>query len=339
MVSFATLPREEQGYLVEGALRFHYLSTERDLIRKQRSRTGGNGLLALGGADFDASADAIARSITGGAGVPGGTDPSVEHRLLHAYRSPAPACEGFSTLHFDPLPGSATEAEQIESLWVGDNAGDDTGEAEVLLLTGAGANEAAFKRWAPRYQVLHLATHGFFLDDRCDSNLGKLLARTSTASGRVEPASLLIGDNPLLLSGLAMAGANGHLETGGGLDGEDGILTAEEIASLDLSGVEWAVLSACETGVGEIRPGEGVLGLRRAFETAGVGALIMSLWKVQDEASRQWMRALYEGRRDGLSTVEAVRAAALTLIGERRSDGKSTHPFYWGAFIAAGEWR
>jgi CHAT domain-containing protein/tetratricopeptide (TPR) repeat protein len=338
MVSFATLPNLERGYLVEGGLRVHYLSTERDLIRGESTRTGDNRLLALGGADFDASPDEIARSTAGG----GSSSDAAQrggHRLFHAYRSPAPGCEDFATLHFDPLPGSAAEAEEIETLWSGRTADDDAGGADVLLLTGPGANEAAFKRWAPDHRVIHVATHGFFLDDRCDSNLGKVLARARTATGRVEPASLLIGDNPLLLSGLALAGANGRRESGGDLNREDGILTAEEIASLDLSGVEWAVLSACETGVGDIRPGEGVLGLRRAFETAGAGTLIMSLWKVQDDASRQWMRALYEGRRGGLSTVEAVRAAGLTLLETRRSEGKSTHPFYWGAFIAAGDWR
>jgi tetratricopeptide (TPR) repeat protein/CHAT domain-containing protein len=339
MISFATLPDEERGYLVEGRLRFHYLSTERDLIREGRPVNGGDRLLALGGADFDAPPDAIARSMTGGAVSAGGADRSGSHGLFHAYRSPAPGCEDFATLHFDPLPGSAAEVVEIETLWSRRSGSNDAGEAEVLLLTGTGANEAAFKRWAPGRRVLHLATHGFFLDDRCESNLGKVLTRARDASGHVDPASPLIGDNPLLLSGLALAGANERPESGGDMNREDGILTAEEIASLDLSGVEWAVLSACETGVGDIRPGEGVLGLRRAFETAGAGTLIMSLWKVQDDVSRQWMRNLYEGRRTGLSTVEAVHKAGLTVLENRRSDGKSTHPFYWGAFIAAGDWR
>ena len=148
----------------------------------------------------------------------------------------------------------------------------------------------------------------------------------------------MIGENPLLLSGLAMAGANRRAAASA--DEEDGILTAEEVASLNLDGVEWAVLSACDTGLGEIKAGEGVFGLRRAFQVAGARTVIMSLWSVEDRAAMQWMRALYEGRlRRGLDTAEAVRAASLTVLAERRARGQSTHPFFWAGFVAAGDWR
>jgi CHAT domain-containing protein len=134
-----------------------------------------------------------------------------------------------------------------------------------------------------------------------------------------------------------LAGANQRAHAGP--DEEDGVLTAEEIATLDLSGVEWAVLSACDTGVGEVRAGEGVLGLRRAFQLAGARTLIMSLWSVEDESAREWMRALYEGRlTDGLSTADAVRHASLAVLNARRQRGETTHPFYWAAFVAAGDW-
>src|SRR6185295_6302433 len=107
-----------------------------------------------------------------------------------------------------------------------------------------------------------LATHGFFLTGDCSSLLGSRglggLSETPTGSA---------SESPLLLSGLVLAGANQRATAPA--DGEDGILTAEEIASLDLAGVEWAVMSACETGVGELRSGEGVIGLRRAFQIAG----------------------------------------------------------------------
>jgi CHAT domain-containing protein len=111
------------------------------------------------------------------------------------------------------------------------------------------------------------------------------------------------------------------------------------VAALELSGVEWAVLSACETGVGEVRSGEGVLGLRRAFESAGARTLITSLWAVEDAATRDWMRHLYEGRAQGLATADAVRRASLRMIESRRAAGRTTHPFVWGGFVAAGDWR
>ena len=112
------------------------------------------------------------------------------------------------------------------------------------------------------------------------------------------------------------------------------------MASLNLEGVEWAVLSACDTGVGEIKAGEGVFGLRRAFQVAGARTVIMSLWSVDDQATRAWMRALYEGRfQRQLSTADAVHAAALSVLRARRASGLSGSPFYWAAFVAVGDWR
>jgi CHAT domain-containing protein len=100
------------------------------------------------------------------------------------------------------------------------------------------------------------------------------------------------------------------------------------------------VLSACETGVGKVEAGEGVFGLRRAFQMAGAGTLIMSLWSVEDESARQWMRALYESRLvKKLSTAESVRAASLEVLRSRREKGQGTHPFFWAGFVAAGDWR
>lgn len=147
---------------------------------------------------------------------------------------------------------------------------------------------------------------------------------------------LNLGESPLLLSGLALAGANRRAAAGP--DDEDGILTAEEVTALDLEGVEWAVLSACDTGLGQVKAGEGVFGLRRAFQVAGVRTVIMSLWSVDDQAARQWMRALYEGRlQKHLGTANAMHDATLSILRERRARGQSTHPFYWAAFVAAGD--
>lgn len=112
------------------------------------------------------------------------------------------------------------------------------------------------------------------------------------------------------------------------------------MAALNLEGVEWAVLSACNTGLGTVAAGEGVLGLRRAFQVAGVRTVIMSLWSVEDRAARRWMEALYRARLvERLDTADSVRQASLTVIRERRARGQSTHPFHWTAFVAAGDWR
>jgi CHAT domain-containing protein len=208
--------------------------------------------------------------------------------------------------------------------------------AGAIVAVGSDATENIVKQTAPQCRILHVATHGFFLGGECSPaaigrrGIGGVTAVPSAPTG--------IGENPLLLSGLALASANHREEAGAGE--EDGVLTAEEIASLNLSGVEWAVLSACGTGRGEIRAGEGVFGLQRAFQVAGARTLIMSLWSVEDEATRQWMTHLYKARLvDGLDTAESVRQASLAVLSERRASGKNTHPFYWGAFVAAGDWR
>ena len=169
---------------------------------------------------------------------------------------------------------------------------------------------------------------------------GLTAAAKSAAPAMVDGSrrSVDAGESPLLLSGLALAGANRRAAAG--IDEDDGILTAEEVAALNLEGVEWAVLSACDTGLGTVTAGEGVLGLRRAFQVAGVRTVIMSLWSVEDQAARQWMAALYRARLDDrLDTADAVRQASLTVFRERRAKRQSTHPFYWASFVAAGDWR
>jgi CHAT domain-containing protein len=167
--------------------------------------------------------------------------------------------------------------------------------------------------------VVHLATHGFFLDATC-------------------PQSGAARENPLLRAGLALSGAN--LRARAGKDEEDGVLTAQEVASLDLEGAEWVVLSGCETAVGDVHAGEGVLGLRRAFEEAGARTLIASLWPVDDQDTREWMTALYRARFvERKTTAESIRAADRKRLEARRAAGQSTHPFYWAGFVAVGDWR
>jgi CHAT domain-containing protein/Tfp pilus assembly protein PilF len=335
LVSFAGLPVGEREYLIEQGTTVHYLSAERDLVPTKEAAGVGAGLLALGGPDYD---DAKLFAAPPDPSVEPGDAGSVPG-VASATRGSRATCGSFETLHFDELPAAASESKEIVALWqeAGLVGATDSEEPRVLHLTGSAASEEALKSGAAGRRVLHLATHGFFLGGNCATAAGSRGFKIVTES---EPEVPEVGSpaSPLLLSGLALAGANHRKRATA--DQEDGILTAEEISALDLSGVEWAVLSACDTGVGEIQAGEGVFGLRRAMQVAGVRSMIMSLWPVDDEATRMWMKALYDGRlRDGLDTAEAVREAGLSVLRDRRKSEQSTHPVYWAAFVAAGDWR
>ena len=329
LVPITALPTGEAAYVLEEGPVIHYLSSERDLLVEPLDRLlRAGGLLALGGPAFDD------RALRGSESTGAGREPSSVLRLPDTAAARSAMCGTFADTRFRHLEGATQEVRDVAALWSSPTA--SSGNARVLV--GREASESAFKREAPIHRILHLATHGFFLGSECVPTGSATRAVGGLVSSSSRPARDVEVESPLLLSGLALAGANRRASAR--VDEDDGILTAEEVASLNLEGVEWAVLSACDTGVGEVRAGEGVFGLRRAFHVAGVRTIIMSLWSVDDQAARAWMRALYEGRfQRHLSTADAVHAASLATLQARRANGQSTHPFYWAAFVAAGDWR
>ncbi len=330
LVDFAALPAPGGGWLVERGPLLARASRERDLLRDAPAPRDER-LLTLSGVDFDRDAAEPALAAAG-------------------FRGVMPACAKFRDVRFAPLPGTRDEAERVSRAWARSNAG-----AEDALL-GADATEAAFKQLAPQATRIHLATHGFVLGSGCageaDGTRGigglapsagapraagiDLLSHPTTTFTRVAPAS---AENPLRLAGLALAGANArdHAAERGG---EDGVLTAEEIASLDLSAARDVVLSACDTGLGQIADGEGVLGLERAFRIAGAGNLVISLWPVADEATAAWMERYWRARlAEGAEPAAAVRAADRARLAELRARGRGTHPARWAGFVASGAGR
>jgi CHAT domain-containing protein len=335
LINFAALPIGNADYLVEKGPLIHYLSTERDLV-VPRLPSRNEGMLVVGAPAFDATR--MSAALTSGAKSAEGQASSA----LQTFRGNRSACGEFRSMRFEPLIGSAKEAEQITALWKrGESQGQGKGSAlrgavvenpgTVLHLSGAEASVTNFRQNAAGKRVIHLATHGFFLNAHCPSDLDS----SPKPSTQVQPTD--VSENPLLLTGLVFAGAN-HRQTAG-REEDDGILTAEEIAAINLEGLEWAVLSACDTGLGEIKSGEGVLGLRRAFQIAGARTVIMSLWPVEDNSAREWMTTLYERRLvRGRDTAASVREASLQVLRHRRARNQSTHPFYWAGFVAAGDW-
>jgi len=231
--------------------------------------------------------------------------------------SNAPATRGrrsaaLSSLAWPRLPGTAEEADAVARRLAG-----------LTVYRGAKATETALKQVrGPR--ILHLATHGFFLPDAPRRDAAP--APQAPFVGPVVPVAQL-QESPLLRSGLALAGAN-QLVSGE----DDGILTALEATGLDLWGTELVVLSACETGVGKVTNGDGVYGLRRALVIAGAESLVMSLWQVDDLATKELMDGYYTRLRAGRPRSSALREVQLELLGRR----EYAHPFFWASFLPAG---
>ena len=223
-------------------------------------------------------------------------------------------------LHFSQLPGTREEGNKVAEM------------LEVQPLLAERAMEQELKT-AHSPRILHIATHGFFFSDQ-QRDLTTNSSEYQTVSVTFEDKMMRVSrqENPLLRSGLALAGANTWLQ-GHALPAaaEDGLLTAEDVSGLDLSETELVVLSACETGLGEVRIGEGVFGLRRAFTIAGARRLIMSLWKVPDEQTQELMGLFYRSLLNGRPCLEALREAQLEM------KAKHQNPYYWGAFIFQGD--
>ena len=210
-----------------------------------------------------------------------------------------------------PLPGTKVEIEAINKILVASGY-------KTSLKQAKEASEKNLKA-VKGPQLMHIATHGYFLAD-ADLQGGDALG--------VEADNAK--NNPLLRSGLILAGAakdNANIDLA---SNDNGILTAYEVMNLSLDGTDLIVLSACETGLGDVKAGEGVYGLQRAFLVAGANALVMSLWKVDDAATQQLMTNFYTNWAKGGSKVKAFKAAQLQLM------LKYKEPYYWGAFVMMG---
>ncbi len=300
LVPFEALVDDQQKFVVE-RYSVTYLTTGRDLLRLQKPRTSRTGPMVVANPLFGEAAEPLLAQ-SGSPQKPG--DTAVERR-----RSVTSGTT-LADVYFAPLPGTEQEARTIQSLF-----------PDAKVVTGAQATKATLKA-ANAPEILHIATHGFFLQDPFENSGNADTKQTGSTS----PSS---SQNPLLRAGLALTGANITKD-----GSEDGILTGLEASGLNLWGTKLVTLSACETGIGTVRDGEGVYGLRRAFFLAGTETLVMSLWEVSDRVTREMMSSYYSGLKRGLGRGEALRQAQLEML--KRKDRR--HPFYWASFIQAGEW-
>jgi CHAT domain-containing protein/tetratricopeptide (TPR) repeat protein len=273
------------------------VTNSRDILEKKKLKSNSQSSLLIGFPKFTMSQSAVTtgeatRAVTRGGNLSRG----LRGGLLRQLRGDA----GIAV-----LPGTQVEINQIAKL---------SPNPEVFMEDMA--SEGLIKQVISP-MVLHIATHGYFLEEDDQS--------ISDDKTNYVPS-------PLLKSGIILAGAEDFLKTGVPVndEGDDGVLTAYEAMNLNLEDTELVVLSACETGLGVVKNGEGVYGLQRAFRMAGAKTLIMSLWQVDDAATQQLMSLFYTERAKTSDPHEAFRAAQMKL------KEKYAHPFYWGAFVIVG---
>jgi CHAT domain-containing protein/tetratricopeptide (TPR) repeat protein len=316
LVPWAALPLADGSHAIEKH-RLSFVVSGRDLVRPS-DPVPGKGALVLADPDFDLRPARGTR----------------EGKTAPVMRGPLP---GAQLPRFARLPGTAREARAIAPLL------ERYAGQRPAVRTNKEAREETFKAFR-RPKVVVLSTHGYFLEDQDQARApalaglesrGLKLAALERPRPRGEKVQVL--ENPLLRCGLALAGANQRDKAPEGA--EDGILTGLEIVGCDLRGTELVVLSACETGLGKVNVGEGVAGLRQAFQLAGAQAVVATLWQIPDTETTELMKAFFTHLAAKQGKAEALRQAQLDIIRKRRARGKAAHPFYWAAFTLTGQWR
>jgi CHAT domain-containing protein len=290
--------------------RIRYLTSGRDLAAPAPAARGkAAGALVLADPDFDLAADEAM---------------ALSRRLVGAAEREQPLTRSLSrSLRLGSVPrlaGTAAEAKAIAP-----SLQAFTRQPPQVLTGKQALKDVLLAARSPR--VLVLCTHGFFLpeqDPAREKRLAAGLGRKALPAG---------WENPLLRSGLLLAGCNQAAKAAG----QDGVVTGLEVGCLDLRGTELVVLSACETGLGEVQTGEGVAGLRQAFQVAGARSVVSTLWQIPDRQSARLMTLFFANLSKGMTKAEALRAAKLKLIEERREDYAAAHPFFWAAFTLTGQ--
>lgn len=311
ILPFNALVNEDEEYLIQN-VDLHILTSGRDLLPNGFKFAEGNYVI-LAGPDYDFDEVVSTAELEEAKG----------RRSAAIQLGIRGGASGLRGLNFDPLPGAEQEgrliADQVKASQK-DNKVYFKGEAQERVI--------ATLDQPP--EILHVATHGFFL--KADDTLRKRLLKLQRGADLQVPPP---GDNPLLRAGLAFAGINTNAQFLGDIDTvNDGVLTALEVLGLNLTGTKLVVLSACETGLGEIHEGEGVYGLRRSFQEAGVAEVISSLWEVSDAGTQALMTSFYGRLLAGEPAREALRTTQLELL----ESAEWGYPYIWSAFMIVGSY-
>ncbi len=312
ILPFNAMVTEDEEYLI-AAVDLHSISSSRNLIPSSIPVATG-GYMIMAGPDYDTD------EVTGKkmlAALNGKRSAAANNQAMRGM------AHGMRGLSFAPLPGAEEEGRQIKEQIAA--AGGEEQAAATHLIQQKAAQEELLRTMEPP-EVLHISTHGFFLEP--NEKLKKRLSKLTRGGGGVNVPPP--GDNPLMRAGLAFAGLNANAKLLGEIDTDnDGVLTALEALGLNLTGTRLAILSACETGLGEIHEGEGVYGLRRSFQEAGAGAVVNSLWEVSDAGTQALMNGLYQRVLEGEDVHAALRNTQLEMV---QSD-EWAHPYIWSAFF------
>ncbi len=294
LLIFASLRLPDGRFLVERQ-QINQLQTGRDLLQADKSTPPSKGIVIIGGAKYG--------DRPAGTAEPAST-------LAAAYQQRA-ACELAQGLAY--LPESRREAQTIGEIFA-----MNTGEQAAVLI-GDDASEYNLKHLKPPPRILHVSTYSFYFAQ--EEQIRLAMPR-------------LAEEAPLLLSGLALAGANNGLQGRVDKHGDDGLLYSLEVLGLNLHGTELVSLSACETGKGVLDYSEGVYGLVRAFRTAGAKSVLMTLTPVGDKASREFMTTFYDkwlSSETSISPAEALHQTRLQFIHDKKP------PQDWAPFVLVGK--
>ena len=293
----------------------HRLSSTRQLALIQDNTKGEKSIL-YGGINYDENNSAVPDTSTSSVGGVRGINviyrSNVDSLLLRS--------------SYEYLEGTKMEVDQIANQM-------KQHQVHYQYYSGSEGSEESFKKLdGTKPKVMHIATHGFYLTEEEAKLSNFARPHMELMMGDNQRAGRLVEDKPMTRSGLLFSGCNHAIHHEQIPDGvEDGILTAQEISTLDLRGLDLVVLSACQTALGDIASGEGVFGLQRGFKKAGAKTIIMSLWKVDDEATRILMVELYKNLMSGKSKQQSLKDAQKYL--REYDNGKYDKPKYWASFI------
>lgn len=318
LLPLEVLTNPEGHYVVE-EFTVVYLGAGRDLLALGGATRSLSKPLLLGDPDFD-----LSRAVT---------TPKVasigQAKELFGRNSPLLRSAEMGSMRFDRLPQTRVEVQAIAEV---------LGRESCEIYTGKDALEETLTS-RPSPKLLHIATHGFFVSPHGGVPEGLnafALSPSSRSSTSDQAQGSAIVENPLLRSGIVLAGANTSL-TSGSTASSVGVFTAEKIMNLDLRGTDLVVLSACNTGIGEVENGQGVYGLQYAFNHAGAKSIIMSMWSVPDLETRELMVAFYFNIAAGQDRAQALRNAMLKELGVVKKRHNTSNPIYWGAFVLMGD--